>query len=178
MLITPAFIDIERIIKANPNFFSFIFLSLTIFFFLLYTILINLMLILTIFGYSLCISMIGIVLYVHLNNKKVLESQGKEKKDILSAFSRPKKLTEEEVSIAKEKQICLVCKNKLGGHIFLCSSCGAFYCVKCSDTLSGMENACWVCDAPFDESKPVKLPEDKEKEDEIEVKPQKRGVGK
>lgn len=74
----------------------------------------------------------------------------------LGIFTRPQKLTEEEVSIAKEKQICLVCKNRLGGNIYLCSSCGAFYCFKYSDTLTKLENACWVCEEPFDKSKPIK----------------------
>jgi len=38
----------------------------------------------------------------------------------------------------------------------MCASCGAFYCLKCSEALSNLENECWVCDMPFDESKPVK----------------------
>ena len=77
-------------------------------------------------------------------------------------FTKPKKVTEEEVSIAKEKQICLVCKNKLEGNIFLCSDCGAFYCMKCYNVLTTLENQCWVCDSPLDKSKLIK-----EKEEEI-----------
>ena len=110
------------------------------------------------------------IYYKIIKNLKNPEEQGPDAQspDVLGLFARPQKLTEEEVSVAKEKQICLVCKNKLGGNIFLCSSCGAFYCSKCSDTLAGMENACWVCESPFDESKPVNLEEKKGKEIEID----------
>jgi hypothetical protein len=77
--------------------------------------------------------------------------------DILSILTKPKKVTEEEVSISKERQTCLVCKGKLGGMMFICSECGAFYCAKCSESLTNLENACWVCEAPFDKSKAVKF---------------------
>ncbi len=82
--------------------------------------------------------------------------------DILHAFTRPQKLTEEEVSISKEKKICLMCKGKVGGNIFMCTDCGTFYCQKCSEALSNLENACWACDTQIDKSKPVKLPEKEE----------------
>lgn len=75
----------------------------------------------------------------------------------LSIFRRNSKVSEEEVSIAKEKMICLTCKNKLKRDIYLCPTCKAFYCQKCSQALSSAENACWVCQAPFDESKPVNI---------------------
>jgi len=120
---------------------------------------------------------IGIFMYFYTNKSLkhqflgLSSSEGAVKdSDILGLFVRPQKVTEEEVSIAKEKQICLVCKNKLGGSIFLCSSCGAFYCSKCSDTLATLENACWVCEAPFDESKPVKKKEKIVEEVELEHK--------
>jgi predicted amidophosphoribosyltransferase len=86
----------------------------------------------------------------------------------LSAFAKPQRITEEEVSISKEKRICLVCKNKLSKHIYLCSECGAFYCLKCSEALSNLENECWVCSFPFNESKPSK-PYEKEESEEKEV---------
>jgi hypothetical protein len=75
-------------------------------------------------------------------------------------LSRRAEITEEEVSISKEKKICLVCKSALGRfNIYLCIECGALYCEKCAKALSTLENTCWVCETPFDESKPVKLPE-------------------
>ena len=81
--------------------------------------------------------------------------------------SRPSQITEEEVSISKEKKICLVCKGKLGGLNYLCAECGAFYCVNCSEALSNAENACWVCSKPFDESKPSKPYKDEKEDNKI-----------
>lgn len=82
----------------------------------------------------------------------------------LSMFSRPQKLTEEEVTVSKEKKICLVCKNKVFRLNYICPECYALYCVKCSDVLSDLENACWVCETPFDETKPVRIERLKELE--------------
>jgi len=89
--------------------------------------------------------------------------------DVFSMFTKPQKLTEEEVSISKEKKIYLVCKGKVArSNIFLCPECDTFYCLKCSEALTNLENACWVCETPIDESKPVKLPEKKEEKVVIE----------
>ncbi len=79
-------------------------------------------------------------------------------------------ITEEEVSISKEKKICLVCKGKVLGINFICTECEAFYCMKCANALSNIENACWACGAPIDESRPVK-PFKKEEKIEILEKP-------
>jgi hypothetical protein len=94
-----------------------------------------------------------------------------EAKALLGVFVRPQKVTEEEISISKEKRICLVCKNKLKSQMFMCGTCGAYYCINCSDFLSNEENSCWVCSAPIDENKPTKL-DDKEAEVEIETESQ------
>ncbi|MFX1340615.1 MAG: B-box zinc finger protein [Promethearchaeota archaeon] len=75
-------------------------------------------------------------------------------------------ITEEEVSISKEKKVCLVCKGKVGRYMFMCPECETFYCEKCAHALESIENACWVCGTPIDESKPIK-PFKKEKEEEI-----------
>ncbi len=97
--------------------------------------------------------------------KKVSKSENLiDKLNILKSFTKPGNLTEEEVSISKEKKICLVCKGKVVGfNSFICK-CDALYCKKCAKTLSTLENACWVCEAPFDESKPVRKPEEGEQE--------------
>jgi len=69
---------------------------------------------------------------------------------------RRENITEEEISISKEKKICLVCKGKVGGFSFICNECGAFYCDKCANAMIGLENMCWVCNTPLDPSKPSK----------------------
>lgn len=83
--------------------------------------------------------------------------------NIFSSLQRPQKVTEEEVSVSKERKICLVCKGGGMRYSYICPECNAIYCVKCANSLSNMENACWVCETPFDESKPVKA---SQKEDE------------
>ena len=73
------------------------------------------------------------------------------------------KLTEEEIRfyINLEKEVCLVCRGKLIGVSFICHGCNALYCIKCSEALSNLENACWMCEKPFDDSKPSKPIDDK-----------------
>ena len=89
----------------------------------------------------------------------------KEEPKISGIFTKSDKITEEEVSISKEKKICIVCKGKIAGYNFMCLKCGAFYCEKCTRTLIEMENACWVCETPFDKSLPLKLLKKEEKQD-------------
>lgn len=90
------------------------------------------------------------------SSKSITDGEEGENTNILSMFTRAKDITEEEITISKEKRICLVCKNKLKGNIFMCGNCGAYYCSKCAIVLEKEENACWVCEAAFDSSKPRK----------------------
>lgn len=69
--------------------------------------------------------------------------------------SRPMEITPEEISLYREQGICLVCKGKLSRfNVFSCPKCDVLYCKKCVEALTNLENACWVCNAPFDKSKP------------------------
>lgn len=88
---------------------------------------------------------------------------------ILEMFTRPKRVTEEEVSVSKEKKICLVCKGKIGGINFMCSECGTFYCSKCVNALSDLENVCWACNTPIDSLKPS-IPFEREDESDSKDK--------
>ncbi len=97
-------------------------------------------------------------IYRTLKPPKLMEKIEKEQSDspdFLKIFTRPKKLTEQEVTLYKEQKICLVCKNKVSKTLYLCPKCSALYCVKCSQMLSKAENSCWVCNAPFDDSLPT-----------------------
>lgn len=98
-----------------------------------------------------------------LSNKSKIESPVGDKIN-LSIFSRPSTLTEEEISISKEKKVCLVCKSKIGGFnlAFFCKGCDAIYCEKCVSTLADIDNSCWVCNTPFDRTKPIPKIEKKE----------------
>jgi len=71
-------------------------------------------------------------------------------------YERPSYITEEEVILHKERNICLVCKNKVLRVSYICPKCNALYCKNCSEELSDLENSCWVCNEPFDETKPTK----------------------
>lgn len=89
--------------------------------------------------------------------------------NILGSIIKPKKVTEEEVSVSKEKKICLVCKGPVArNNIYLCPECNSLYCAKCSSLLAEQENACWACETPFDESKPIK-PMEKTEEDQVVI---------
>ena len=101
-----------------------------------------------------------------------------EMSDIMAVFLRPQKVTEEEVSISKEKKICLVCKGKVSGFNFLCRECESFYCEKCYIALTGLENLCWACDAVLDGSKPFKRLEKEVKEIKVDENIQKRDFKK
>lgn len=111
------------------------------------------------FGFVIIVTIMQVYVIVRFRNY-VKNSQYKDEElnpeETLLVFTRPKKLTEDEVSDAKEKKICLVCKNGLQKQIYLCNRCGSLYCIKCSDTLTTLENACWACNAPFDDTKPIK----------------------
>ena len=88
--------------------------------------------------------------------------------EFLSHFKR-KEITEEEVIISKEKRICLVCKGKLERAMYICPDCNSFYCKKCSEALSNLENACWVCEKRFDEFKKSQPFKDDESDIEAEI---------
>ena len=55
------------------------------------------------------------------------------------------------------------------GFNFICNECGAFYCDKCVKALIKLENMCWVCNTPFDESKPTKPIEKEVEEFELKI---------
>ncbi len=97
--------------------------------------------------------------------------------DIWGMFTRPGTITEEEVSISKEKKVCLVCKNEVSRINYLCPECKTFYCLKCSEALSNLENQCWACNVPIDESKPIKPFEKEEAEVVTEEDVPKKGKG-
>ncbi|MFX1321355.1 MAG: hypothetical protein ACFFAQ_06900 [Promethearchaeota archaeon] len=69
---------------------------------------------------------------------------------------KPGEISEEEVTFFREQKICLVCKGVVKGFNYICSECDALYCENCARTLTDLENACWVCNAPFDNTKPTK----------------------
>ena len=90
----------------------------------------------------------------------IIKTEKEGSPNILGVFTRPERITEKEVAVSKERKICLVCKGTGLRFTYICPECNTIYCQKCARTLSEMENACWVCNIPFDEAKPVNLPEE------------------
>ena len=83
---------------------------------------------------------------------------------------RQEEITEEDVTISKERKICIVCKGKaIGFNIFICPKCETVYCEKCVRKLSNLENACWVCNIPFDPSKPSEPYKKKEEQFDFDI---------
>ena len=52
-------------------------------------------------------------------------------------------LTEEKVSVYKDKKICLVCKGEVLRFSYICE-CGVIYCENCARALTNLENVCWA----------------------------------
>lgn len=88
--------------------------------------------------------------------QKVLEKEIEVAESLFRLSRRPEHISEEEITFHKERKICLVCKTKVSRIMYTCPGCDALYCLKCSESLSDLENACWLCNTPFDESKPTK----------------------
>ncbi|MBD3255916.1 MAG: hypothetical protein GF383_12540 [Candidatus Lokiarchaeota archaeon] len=90
------------------------------------------------------------------DKKKKIKKEIKIEQGLFRITERPNYLSEEEVTYYKERKICLVCKGKVAGINYICPKCDTLYCMKCVELLTDRENACWVCNKPFDESKPSK----------------------
>jgi len=125
-----------------------------------------------VFIYEILIFIVFIYVMVFLTIRNIrselrperINAEKEDKLDILSIFTRPQNLTEEDISFYRENKICLVCKSQLTREIYLCPECDVLYCTKCVSALVALENACWSCFAALDPKKPVKLQlEEKEK---------------
>ncbi|UCD00707.1 MAG: tetratricopeptide repeat protein [Promethearchaeota archaeon] len=77
---------------------------------------------------------------------------------------------EEKVTVHKEKKSCLVCKGEVERfNIYICPKCNSIYCNNCAQTLTTLENACWVCNAPIDSLKPIIPIQDHRKESKVKT---------
>jgi len=93
--------------------------------------------------------------------------KSEELKDFLKIFSKPQAFTKEEINFYIEKKICLVCKSKISRLNYVCPGCEVLYCVRCSEALINLENACWVCETPL--NKLISKQEGEEKNDFLAV---------
>lgn len=168
-LINPKYFLRSTIIWSIFIIFNAILLLICLFFVVFYPMFITILLIGIAGIFIIVISIIySVNQIIHIRTPTLIYSreikEKEEVRDLLKVFSKPQRVTEEEVSISKEKQVCLVCKGKISGLNFICPECGTFYCTKCSKALSNLENICWACNSPIDPSKPMKLYEKDEEE--------------
>lgn len=75
----------------------------------------------------------------------------------LETYSRPDDLSEEDILYFREQTLCIVCKTFLQKFtkIFICPQCKSIYCAKCAHELIKIDNMCWGCAGPIDDSKPI-----------------------
>jgi len=107
---------------------------------------------------ALTLSLVIIYIITQLVNRtrspeSILVEESPELQDFLKIFTKPQTITKEEVKFSIEKKICLVCKSRVSRLNYVCPDCEVLYCVRCSNALSNLENACWVCETPFDKVK-------------------------
>ena len=93
--------------------------------------------------------------------------------------SRPEDLSEQDLLYFREQTLCTVCRTSMTGFssIYICPECRTLYCEKCAKELIQIDNMCWGCSGPIDDSIPIK-PIKQEDEDVIvditKGKPKKR----
>ncbi|MFX0100808.1 MAG: hypothetical protein ACFFCS_14630 [Candidatus Hodarchaeota archaeon] len=104
---------------------------------------------------TIVIAYVSVRIIMVVKNKSS-QIKGQDQADFIKVYGKSQRVTEEEISVSKEKQICLVCKGEIRRENYICPECKAFYCQRCSNALKDLENACWSCNAPFDPSKPIK----------------------
>jgi hypothetical protein len=84
--------------------------------------------------------------------KKATESQSESAAltaDQLEEEQKALEKTEQEVSVQREKFVCVVHKGPIEGDNYLCPSCFTFYCLKCAKTLKKQGEDCWTCGTEF-----------------------------
>lgn len=89
-----------------------------------------------------------------MTKDKPLREEVKIEESLFRLIKRPDNITEEEVIFHREKKICLACKGIVSRINYICPECNALYCIKCYEELTKLDNICWVCNEPFDPSKP------------------------
>jgi len=90
-----------------------------------------------------------------LTERLELAQLGEQMERMVSNRTMLARVTEIEVTIHKDRKVCLVCKGEIVGFMYVCE-CDTIYCENCTQALTELENICWVCNAPMDKSKPAK----------------------
>ena len=98
-----------------------------------------------------------IIFSIFRRRERESEARKEEMQDTIKMFTRPINININDIKMYREKGLCLVCKNRISRLTYVCPDCESLYCYKCSTALTNLENMCWVCETPFDETKEVKM---------------------
>jgi parallel beta-helix repeat protein len=107
------------------------------------------------------VALLSLTFYINAKRNKKQMGELRENVNFFAAKLKGE-ITEDDITLSKEKHICLVHKGPVEGYSFICPSCGSYYCVKCLEAIKELENACWSCGHPLDPQRPVKKVEKKE----------------
>lgn len=77
-------------------------------------------------------------------------------KEIEDLRKQREAITEEDITVSKEKHFCLVHKGPIEGYSFICPDCGTFYCMKCVQAIVTIDNTCWSCENVIDAEMPIR----------------------
>lgn len=111
--------------------------------------------------------------------KYIKSEETKIDKDLIQiggVFTKPKSMTEKEVTMYRDQAVCLVCKGKIANFSFICGNCKALYCEKCVRFLMNKENICWACESILDPNNPIRKEE--MEEEELKIREQKHKAKK
>ncbi len=155
--ILPLILNLEFFSKALANWlvlisiiFILVFLGLTVFTNLPLFIISQVIIWISTFVLFLVIIYIITYLVKRVRTQEVpIEDKKAELKDFIRIFTKPLNFNMKEIKFYRDRGLCLVCKNKISGLTYICPTCDAWYCIKCSKALTDLENVCWGCEKPI-----------------------------
>ncbi len=121
------------------------------------------------------IAAVAVFSIIMISKRSKKEIKAKEA-EIKSLKKQREEITDGDILISKEQHICLVHKGSIKGMSYICPECGAYYCVNCYNALIEVENECWSCNSPLDQTRPsvkskeVGVSKDKKETKDIEIR--------
>jgi parallel beta-helix repeat protein len=88
---------------------------------------------------------------LHKNKKNKIAEPLSPSTEIIQEDPEELQKTEQEVTVYKEKKICVVHKGPISGANYMCPHCETLYCLKCITVLVNFDEKCWLCNNPFEE---------------------------
>ncbi|MHA1149944.1 MAG: NosD domain-containing protein [Promethearchaeota archaeon] len=112
------------------------------------------------------IAIVAVIAVLGLLLAKKSKSQLKEReREIADLRAQREEITEDDITISKEKHVCIVHKGLIEGYSYICLGCGTYYCTNCVEAIKKVENTCWSCGISLDPAKAKKELDEKQTED-------------